>query len=80
MGRRGPPPTPTPILKLRGSWRGNLNRDEPQPEAVAPEKPSWLDRYAAEAWDQLVPILERMRVLTEADGKALTLLSITWSR
>src|SRR5690606_24472827 len=80
MGRRGPPPTPTTILKLRGSWRGELNRDEPQPEAAVPEKPTWLDAYASDAWDSLVPMLERMRVLTEADGKALTLLCITWSR
>jgi hypothetical protein len=47
MGKRGPPPTPTPILQLRGSWRGKLNRDEPQPEPVAPEKPSWLTTYAS---------------------------------
>jgi P27 family predicted phage terminase small subunit len=80
MGKRGPPPTPTPILQLRGSWRGKLNRDEPQPEPVAPEKPGWIDGYASEAWDYLVPVLERMRVLTEADGKALTMLCITWSR
>ena len=80
MGRRGPPPTPTTILKLRGSWRANLNRDEPEPEPGPPEKPSWLDSYASGAWDELVPLLERMRVLTEADGKALTLLCTTWSR
>lgn len=80
MGRRGPPPTPTPILQLRGSWRGNLNRDEPQPDAGPPEKPPWLTAHASEAWDQLVPILQRMRVLTEADGHALALLCATWSR
>ena len=80
MGKRGPPPTPTPILQLRGSWRAGQRRDEPQPAQGPPEKPAWLDDYASQAWDQLVPILERMRVLTEADGKALALLCTTWAR
>jgi P27 family predicted phage terminase small subunit len=80
MGKRGPPPTPTPILKLHGSWRGNLNRDEPQPEPGPPDKPPWLDDYASEAWDQFVPILADMCVLTRADGAMLALLCTTWAR
>ena len=63
MGRRGPPPTPTPMLKLRGSWRADVNRAEPQPEMGKPKCPDWIDVYAKAAWKQLVPQLEQMGVL-----------------
>ena len=46
IGKRGPPPTPTPILKLSGSWRVNQRHNEPQPEPGPPDKPDWLDDYA----------------------------------
>ena len=83
MGRRGTKPTPTNVLKLRGSWRGEINKNEPQPEAVAPEMPIGLDGMAKDCWEQLVPILSDMRVLTVADGMALYLLAetfATWRR
>ncbi|MCA9312293.1 MAG: phage terminase small subunit P27 family [Phycisphaerales bacterium] len=80
MGRRGPAPTPTDILNLRGSWRANVNPDEPQPTKGRPERPEWLSEYAAAAWDQLVPELEAMGVLTTIDGHALAVLCQTWGR
>ena len=79
MGRRGTKPTPTNVLKLRGSWRGEINKNEPQPEAVAPEMPTGLDGMAKDCWEQLVPILSDMRVLTVADGMALYLLAETYA-
>jgi P27 family predicted phage terminase small subunit len=80
MGKRGPAPTPSDILRLRGSWRGAVNKDEPKPEKGAPECPDWLDDYAKEAWSQLVPLLEAMGVLTKIDGHALAILCQTWAR
>ncbi len=80
MGKRGPAPTPTPILRLRGSWRGDANGAEPQPEPGRPEKPDWLKGYAETAWEQFADQLEAMGVLTVADGHALTVLCQTWSR
>jgi len=79
MGRRGTKPTPTNVLKLRGSWRGEINKNEPQPEAVAPEMPTGLDGMAKDCWEQLVPLLENMKVLTVADGIALYLLAETYA-
>tara|TARA_R110000744_G_scaffold66072_10_gene135110 strand:- start:4339 stop:4821 length:483 start_codon:yes stop_codon:yes gene_type:complete len=79
MGRRGTKPTPTNVLKLRGSWRGEINKNEPQPEAVAPPMPIGLDGMAKDCWEQLVPILSDMRVLTVADGMALYLLAETYA-
>ena len=81
MGRRGTKPTPTNVLKLRGSWRGEINKNEPQPEAVAPEMPTTLDGMAKDCWEQLVPILSDMKVLTVADGIALLAETYaTWRR
>ena len=80
MGKRGPAPTPTAILNLRGSWRANANKAEPMPKAGRPECPDWLDESAQAAWEQLAPQLEDMGVLTVIDGQALTLLCQTWAK
>ncbi|MBL1219127.1 MAG: phage terminase small subunit P27 family [Planctomycetes bacterium] len=80
MGRRGPPPTPTHLLRLRGSWRGEANRNEPEPERGVPECPDWVSEYAKAAWEQLVPLLHDMGVLYLIDGHALVVLCQTWGR
>ena len=78
MGQRGPKPTPTAQLRMRGSWRADLNRAEPQPESGRPECPDWLGDGARQAWDQLIPQLEAMRVLTKIDGNALARYCELW--
>jgi P27 family predicted phage terminase small subunit len=82
MGKRGPKPTPTAILKLRGSTLVSKRResDEVQGPEGDPEQPDWLDDVAKAAWDQLVPLLETMGVLTRIDGNALTRYCRMWSR
>lgn len=78
MGARGPRPTPSEVLRLRGSWRADLNRGEPKPPLGPPERPDWLDEEAAAVWDQLVPQLEAMGVLTRIDGMALARYCLIW--
>lgn len=68
---RGPAPTPIPILKARGSWRGNLNPCEPTPDPGPPVSTGRLSRKARKVWDQLVQILDRMGVLATCDGNQL---------
>ena len=82
MGRRGPRPTPTPILQMRGSALATRAREQAEVKGPAgtPECPDGLDDDAKAAWDQLVPMLERMRVLTRIDGNALTRYCRLWSR
>ena len=82
MGRRGPRPTPTPLLKLRSSTLVTKRREkrEPQSASSAPRCPAWLDEQAKAAWRQLVPQLQAMRVLTKIDGNALTRYCRFWSR
>ena len=79
MGKRGPKPTPTAMLKLRGSWRGDINKNEPEAEVGIPECPKHLDGYAKDCWDELAPMLVNMKILTVADGKAFELLCTTFS-
>ncbi len=71
MGKRGPKPTPTTILKLRGSWRAGLNPDEPRPKPGAPVMPGRLRPAAKLAWKRVVPKLQAMGVLTKVDGETL---------
>ena len=80
MGKRGPAPTPSAILKLRGSWRADANKAEPKPKAGRPKCPAWLDAYGKAAWKQLVPQLDEMGVLAKIDAQALTLLCQTWAK
>lgn len=72
MGLRGPAPQPTSLRVLYGNpGRRPINRFEPKPRMKRPKCPTHLDENAQREWRRLVPILSRMRVLTEADGIAL---------
>ena len=82
MGKRGPKPTPTAVLKLRGSTLVTKRRQtsEAQGPSGTPDRPDWLNDVAKATWDDLVPILEGMGVLTRADGNALARYCRLWSR
>ena len=80
MGSRGPLPKPTAILRARGSWRADINPNEPMPERITPPMPLDLDEIAESAWNHLVPVLERMGVLTEADGIVLERYVVLYSQ
>ena len=71
MGRRGPPPTPTDILAMRGSWRAKTRSGEPRPEKSAPRMPSSLSKEEQTVWRQVMRLLETMGVLARCDGNAL---------
>lgn len=72
MGKRGPKPTPTAILKARGSWRAKAREHEPQPGRGVPRMPPWMMPEAKRIWQRLAPQLAAMGVLTTVDGDALT--------
>ncbi len=71
MGKRGPPPTPTSVLLMRGSWRGSARKNEPQPDRSRPSCPKWLKPDGKALWRSLVRELESMGVLGHCDATAL---------
>ena len=82
MGKRGPRPTPTNLLQLRGSKLVNKDRREREVQGPGglPDKPDWLDEMGQKAWDFLVPLLQQMGVLTRIDANALSRYCHLWSR
>ena len=80
MGLRGPAPLPTQIKIVRGTDQPcRTARNEPKPRLRKPHCPEHLDEHARTEWKRLVPILMRMKVLTEADYMALANLCQVYS-
>lgn len=80
MGKRGPAPVPTELLKLRGSTKANARKGEPQPRKNKPKMPSHMSDGAKAVWRAVVPMLEHMQVLTEVDGMALERYCVAFAR
>ena len=80
MGYRGPAPKPSSLVLLEGNpGKRPTNKLEPQPRRAAPKCPAYLDENAKTEWRRLVPVLRRMKVLTEADYMALSSLCQAYS-
>ena len=79
MGKRGPAKTPTEVLKGRGSWRGDDRDDEPVAPAEPPVRPAWLSELEARIWDETVPRLDGMRILSCADEALLASYCIEYA-
>lgn len=77
MGKRGPKPTPTSILKVRGSWLADRREGEPEATGI-PEPPVWLDGIALEAWDAMTLKLYRMGLIGDVDQHALAIYCEAW--
>ena len=71
MGTRGPTPTPTKILKLRGSRRANRNKAEPKFTEGMVEPPNWLDDMARNEWSRCIAELESVNILQRVDMAVL---------
>jgi P27 family predicted phage terminase small subunit len=79
MGARGPKPTPTAVLKKRGSWRGKINQDEPQYDTAVPECPAFLSEEGKREWNRVAARLFGQGVLTEVDRAALACYCEAWA-
>lgn len=72
MGLRGPKPTPTKILELRGSRVPKLQRrNEPQTALEIPPCPTWLDEEGHAVWARLTQQLYELGVIAAIDQHAL---------
>jgi P27 family predicted phage terminase small subunit len=68
-GRR---PKPTTLKLVAGNaGKRKINKKEPKPKRIIPSCPAHLDDEGKIAWGRLTVLLDRMGVLTEADGAAL---------
>jgi len=80
------PIKPTKLRALEGGRSHSLPKpedvleSEPQPRPKAPKCPPDLDKEAKKAWRKLAPTLERLGLLTEADGWAFANLCQIRSR
>lgn len=80
MARPGRKPAPTPLKILRGTRSDRVAKAEPRAPSGRPKPPAHLDKVARAEWRRLVPILERMGVLTQAEGGALAVYCVAYSR
>jgi phage terminase small subunit len=80
VAKRGRKPRPTELKVLVGTRKDRINAAEPAAPAGRPECPDYLKGYAREGWAELVEVLDRMGVLTQADGMALAIFAATYAR
>lgn len=71
MGQRGPKPTPTKVLAMRGSWLAKTRDGEPQPEPAIATPPSWLDAKSKTLFRKKVAQMATVGTLTKHDVEAL---------
>ena len=70
MGKRGPRPAPTAIKIARGTAKSR-RKTEPAPPATGIVMPSHLGKVAQAKWRDLLPLLQAVKVMTDADVEAL---------
>jgi len=81
MGLRGPAPKPTALRILEGNpSRRPLPKREPRPERGAPRCPAWLDSTGRAEWRRVVPLLDRLGLLTKIDRTALAMYCDAYSQ
>jgi len=70
MAGRRPKPTHLKVVSGNPGKRA-VNKTEPKPRREIPSCPTYLSDVAKVSWGRLSVLLDRMGVLTEADGPAL---------
>lgn len=80
MGRRGPPPKPSNLKVLHGTYRSDrAPANEPKPRSVAMPCPSYLTRDAKRVWRKVAPELKALGLLTKIDGELLAVYCQTFA-
>ena len=76
----GPRPTPTKLLKLRGSWRAKTRNGEPEPEVCIPDRPTFLCEIALAEWDAVTHELETMGTAAKVDHATVESYCVVYAR
>lgn len=85
MGKRGPKPTPTAVLAMRGSWLAKKRGDDVTPAKLeaTPPAPARLPEDAAKVWTAAAPEMVEAGLLTGLDLGAFErkcCIEALWSR
>lgn len=80
MGQRGPKPTPTKVLAMRGSWLAKTREGEPQPAAAVASPPAWLDNKSKALFRKKAAQMATVGTLTKHDVEALARYCRLWTR
>lgn len=83
MVGRTPKPAGLRLIEGRGNGKDSGGREvKPTPgfTRLPPEPPAFLTGAAREMWDQVVPELQRLKLLKPIDQAALAALCLTWER
>lgn len=81
MGKPGPAPTPTGVLKGRGSWRAGDKRRSGEPRARGrPRCPGWLGTEAKKTFRRITAHLEDLGIIGTIDGNAIVRYCALWAR
>lgn len=79
MGRRGPKPVPTAVLRLVGSREATGRRRGPSPLPALPSPPTWLSPEARREWGRILPELAKLGLLCRLDRALLTGYCESWA-
>ena len=81
MGKRGPPPKPTRLKVIEGTYRPDKAiAGEPLPPVSVPRCPPWLLPEAKRAWKRIGKLLKPLGLIAEIDYMALAMLCQSWAR
>lgn len=71
-GRSGRPRKPSAVKKANGTFRpSRAAKNEVSFPVSRLNPPDWLDDEAREEWERIIPLLDSVRILTDADLLAL---------
>lgn len=78
---KGRKPTPTAVKNLLNNpGKRAVNHEEPQPDAIAPDPPDWLNPLARAHWIEIAPELEALGLLSTIDGSSFAEYCTIWAR
>jgi P27 family predicted phage terminase small subunit len=81
MGKRGPRKQPTRLRIARGDpSKEGEHAGEPMPPIGNLTPPSYVIGKSREKWDELIPILVSMKVMTQADLETLARYCVVWEQ
>jgi P27 family predicted phage terminase small subunit len=74
MGRRGPPPKPSSLKVIQGTFRPDrAAANEPKPAVKIPTAPAWLGDEAKKEWKRVTKEMAALGLISELDRTALAL-------